>query len=93
MTYPQEQERTLISSITKNLERVVFKLFNIQSLQPFLGDPCWTPFDSRLYELVDRLRASGLNRTPEAEFQFMFVELTRRCTTGALSRHSRRKVA
>ena len=44
-------------------------------MQPFLGDPCWTSFDSRLYELVDRLRASGLNRTPEAEFQLMFVEL------------------
>ena len=98
-TYPQEQERISISSITKNLEKIVFKSFNIQSLQPFLGDPCWTPFDSRLDGLVNRLRASvalpprDLVAPWKPNFSSCSWNLVQKCTTGALSLRSRRKVA
>ena len=74
-TYPEEQERILISSITSaNLEKIIFKPFNIQSLQFFLGDPCWIHFDNILYGLVDRLRRSGLKHTLEVEFQLTSAE-------------------
>jgi hypothetical protein len=76
-TYPQEQERILISSIAStNLERIILKPFNIQSLQSFLDDPCWIPFDNMLYGFVDRLRSSGLKYTLEVEFQLTFVEFS-----------------
>ena len=72
---PQEEERTLISSITStNFQKLIFdsKYFIGDSQS---SDPCWRRLDDTLCELVDRLRKSGYKHTLEVEFQAEIVEL------------------
>ena len=73
-TEPLEGERGLISSITStNFRKLVFKVRLIGGSH--LDDPCWTPLDSVLCGLVDRLQKSGSKNTLEVELQADCVEL------------------
>ena len=79
-TYPQEQERILISSITKNLEKSCSSRLTFKVCSPFwvipvgpLSTAGWT---GSLIGCVRRwLSRLGTRSHPEAEFQLMFVEL------------------
>ncbi|KAF9645588.1 hypothetical protein BDM02DRAFT_3119996 [Thelephora ganbajun] len=75
-TYPQQQEWTLISSITStNLQKLVFSRLVSQHGQNILENPCWISLDDVVCGLVDRLQASGYKHTLELEFRTNFVGL------------------
>ena len=75
-TYPKEEDRMFISSITStNLQKIVFGTHHSgPHWDTLLDDPCWVPFDDVICGLVDRLRMSGFTRTLEIELLVTFVE-------------------
>jgi len=71
---PQEEEMTLIESITStNLRKLIFAPYcPVAMLEDLMDDPCWIPFDDTMCRLVDRLRVSGYTNTLEVEFRLLF---------------------